>query len=216
MEKVLDILESQKILERHKIPFAKSYTAKNVDAAIIAANNIGYPVALKVVSKEAVHKTDVGGVVVGIQNDEELEKAFIKIVNSVKQKIRGAKIDGIMVQKLIDGTQTIIGGKLDPTFGHVILFGLGGIFVELIEDVSFRIVPINKLDAAEMISETKAGKLFSGFRGKKSDAEAVKEILLRVSKLLENNPKITELDINPLMVMQKGAVAVDARVVVGE
>ncbi len=216
MERVLDISQSQKFLEKYKIPFVKSYLAKNSDAAVIAANNIGYPVTLKVVSKQVVHKTDIGGVILGIQNDDELQKAFAKIISNIKQKVRGARIDGIMVQRFVNGVEVIVGGKLDPTFGQTILFGLGGIFVELIEDVSLRIVPINKIDAGEMISEIKAYKIFSGFRGKKVDKEAVEEILLRVSKLLEDNTKITELDINPLIVLQKGAVAVDARIVIGE
>lgn len=216
MQTVLDVFQSKKILENHRIPFVKSFLARNSDEAIIMANNIGYPVALKVVSSQAVHKTDLGAVKLNVVSDREVEESFKQIVNSVRQKVHGAKISGVLVQKMIDGVQTIVGGKTDETFGHVMLFGLGGIFVEVLEDSSFRVVPINKLDAGEMILETKAHKLLSDFRGKKYDVKAVEEILLRVSKLLQKNPKIVEFDINPLMVLTKGAVAVDARIVLGE
>ena len=215
MQRVLDVVESKKILDKYGVPFVKSFFVKNINGALIAANNIGYPIALKLVSKQVVHKTDAGAVVINITNDSELEKSFNRMLSDVKRKIHGMKIDGFLVQKMIDGIQTMVGGKMDETFGQVISFGLGGILVEILEDVTFRVVPINSLDATNMIADTKVKKILSGVRGKKYDAKAVEEILFRVSKMLSENEKILELDINPLIVLEKGAVAVDARIVLG-
>lgn len=213
--KVLTILESKKILEKYKIPFAKCALSKSIESATVIANNIGYPVVLKAVSSQIVHKTEAGVIDIGIENDEELEKSFVKISNKVK-KNSAAKLDGILVQEMLDGGQEVlIGGKKDSQFGQIIAFGLGGIFVEAIEDVSFRMVPIAKKDAANMIQEIKGYKILKGFRGKSYDLKSVEDFLLKVSKMLEENRNIVELDINPAMVLKKGTIAVDARIVLG-
>jgi acyl-CoA synthetase (NDP forming) len=170
---------------------------------------------LKVVCAKAIHKTDVGGIALDIKNKEELEKSYQKIINNVKKKVK-AKIDGILIQKMVKGGQeVIVGGKKDPQFGQTLMFGLGGIFTEVYDDVSFRVVPIGKKDAEEMVQEIKGYKILKGYRGKKYDINALIDILLKTSKLLEENQEIVELDINPVIVLQKGAVAVDARIVVG-
>lgn len=212
--KVLDITESFDLLKKYRIPVADYGIAKTADSAIKSAKNIGYPVVLKAISKKATHKTEAGGLIFDIDSDKEVKAAFDKLKKNMK-KVK-ADFGGVVVQKMIGrGSQeVIIGGKEDPQFGQTIAFGLGGIFVEVFEDVTFRVVPIEKRDAEEMIKEIKAYKVLSGYRGKKYDTKAVSEILMKVSKLLEENKNVVELDINPIMVLKRGAVAVDARVII--
>lgn len=215
--KTLNILESQKIVEKFGVKFAASKLVRSVEEALIVANNLGYPVVLKIVSGEISHKTDVGGVAVGISNDSELQESFRKIMGNVKRKIPKSKIQGIMVQKMVeDGINILIGGKKDPQFGQVVAFGLGGIFVEVMEDVAFRLVPISKKEALEMMAETKGFKVLDGYRGKSYDVDAAATLLTKVSRMLEKRKDIEELDINPVIVLKKGAIAVDARIVLGE
>ncbi len=211
---LLTLLESAEVLKQYRIPFVETRLAKSVEEAVSFAEKLGYPAAMKILSKQIVHKTDVGGLAVDLKSREDVEKAFGAIVKSVKRKMPRAKVDGILVQKFVKGTEVIVGGKKDPTFDEVVMFGLGGVFVELFDDVSFRVVPINIKDAQEMMEETKGYRMLTGFRGKASDVKAVVDILLKVSKLLDENREIKELDINPIEVLSKGAVAVDARIVI--
>lgn len=212
--KILNLTDSIKILQKYKIPLANFSIAKNTDQAVKIANKLKYPIALKVVSKEVIHKTDVGGIQLNIKSNEELQKAFEQILRNVKKKYPKAKIDGILIQKMITGGQEIIiGGKNDEQFGKVIMFGLGGIFTEVFDDVSFRIVPINKSDAENMIEEIKGYRILKGYRGKAYDKRSLIEILSKVSKLLYENPRIREMDINPVIVSTSGAVAVDSRII---
>jgi len=207
--------ESRQILEKFKIPLARSELVKTSEQAVKAAKKIGYPVVLKIVSPDVVHKTDVGGRILNIKNEAELVAAYEKILSNIKKKVRKARIHGLLVQKMVaDGLEVIVGGKKDAQFGETIMFGLGGIFVEVFGDVSFRVVPIEKKDAAEMIEEVKGYKILKGYRGKKYDVKAIVDVLMKVSKLLEKNDEIAEIDINPLIVLPRGAVAVDARIVV--
>ena len=213
--KNLTEVESRQILEKYKIPLAKSELVKNLQQAVKVAKKIGYPVVLKIVSPDVVHKTDVGGRILNIKNEEELKKAYEKILANVKKKVRKARIHGMLVQKMVgDGLEIIIGGKKDAQFGETIMFGLGGIFVEVFGDVSFRVVPIEKKDAVEMVEEVKGYEILKGYRGKKYDVKVIVDVLMKVSKLLEKNDEIAEMDINPLIVLPRGAVAVDARIVV--
>lgn len=212
--KTLDVLESKRLVEKHGIKFAGSKLAGSVDEAMIVANNMKYPVVLKVVSEDISHKTDVGGVAVGISNDTELEEAFRKIVSDVKKRLKGVKIKGVLVQKMIEGgVEILVGGKKDPQFGQVVVFGFGGIFVEVMKDVSFRLAPIGKKEALEMMQETKGFEILDGYRGKSYDTDAVATLISKVSRMLDKNKKIAELDLNPVIVSKRGALAVDARVV---
>jgi acetyl-CoA synthetase (ADP-forming) len=210
---VLTLEESAKVLEYYGIPFVKSEIIKSIEEAVAVANRIGYPVVLKIISSEITHKTDVGGLVVNIRNDSELQNAYRQIISNVKKKVPNAKIDGVFVQPMIeDGIEVIVGGKKDQQFGQVLMFGLGGIFVEVFEDVSFRVVPINRKDAEEMVKEIKGFKILKDYRGKSYDVEAIVDTLIKTSKLLEENCEIEEIDINPVIVLKKGVVAVDARI----
>lgn len=210
--KTLTIDESFEVLKKHKIPIADYEVVKSKDDATKAAKRLGYPVVLKAISKKITHKSDVGAIALNIKSDEEVKSTFDKILKNM-EKVK-AKFDGMLVQKSIDGGQeVIVGGKKDAQFGQTIAFGLGGILVEVFEDVAFRIVPITKADAEEMMKDTRGYKILAGFRGKRYDTAALVNILLKVSKLLEENQNISELDINPVMALQKGAIAVDARIV---
>jgi len=168
------------------------------------------PLVLKIMSKDALHKSDIDGVRI-IDKEEDIEPEFNDLLNIAKR--RRIKLDGIMVQKFYDGEQLIIGIKKDPVFGHVILFGLGGIFTEVLEDTSIRKCPINKYDAKEMINELKASKIFHGFRGRKLNVALLRRTLIKVSEIPLKYKKIEELDINPFILNDKTGTVVDARIV---
>ena len=206
--------ESFEVLKAYKIPVASYAVVQDADGAVKAANKLGYPVALKVVSKRVTHKTEVGGVMLDIDSAEALRAGFEKM--QAKLKKAGVKPDGVLVQTMAGaGQQVIIGGKKDSQFGQTVVFGAGGVYVELLEDAAVRVAPITKADAYEMMVETRMYKALKGFRGKSYDIESVAEIIAKVSKLLTDNREISELDINPVVVMpdKGGAVAVDARIV---
>jgi acyl-CoA synthetase (NDP forming) len=172
-------------------------------------------VVLKIASADIIHKSDAGGVKVGLKNKREVEKAYGEIMKAAKGKFPKAKIEGAAVQKMArPGTEVIVGTFKDAQFGPVIMFGLGGIFVEVLKDVSFRIVPIERRDAAEMIKEIKGYPLLKGYRGMEpASLPALEDILLKVSDLVAKTPEIKELDINPIIAYKDSAVAVDARIV---
>lgn len=212
--------ESRNILEAYNIRVPRAITAKTVKEAQEFTKKVGYPVVLKIDSPDILHKTDVGGIKVGIKNDSELEIGFNDIINSVKSKKPDANIRGISVQEMImDKQETIIGINKDPQFGPMIMFGLGGIYVEILKDVSFRIAPITESDAREMIEEIKTIKLLKGARGAKpSDINSIVEILLKISQLVTDFPEIMEMDINPLFVKAEGSgsIAGDVRIRLAE
>ena len=212
-------LEARKILEAYRIPLPRARLAKDVEEAKKIAKEIGYPLVLKIVSPNILHKTDVGGIKVGIEDEKELEESYDEILFSVKRYMPQANIVGMLVQEMVqDIKETIIGISEDPQFGPMIMFGLGGIYVEVLEDVSFRIAPISGRIAREMISEIKTIKLLKGTRGEKaSDINSIVDVLLRVSQLVTDFPEIVEMDINPLFVKEegKGSIAGDARIRIG-
>lgn len=216
MKKLSDS-ETRKIMKKFGIPFVKQVLTKTEEHAVLHAKKIGFPVVLKVSSPDILHKTDVGGVVLDIGNTEELQDAYRKMMKRVKKKKPRARIDGVLVQEMVprDSRELIIGGRRDPQFGPVIMFGLGGVWVEALKDVSFRLIPISRKDAREMIREIRGHSILEGMRGQKPvDFKLLEDCLLRVSKMLWKNKKIQELDINPLFINDKKAIAVDARIVV--
>lgn len=211
--------ESYAVLEAYGINSLKQATVKTVEEALIIAEKIGYPVVLKIVSPDIMHKIDVGGVKINLKNETDLKSAFNQIIETTKDKAPKAKIHGILVQKFFTekGIETIIGVKSIKGFGHLIMFGLGGTFVELFKDVSFRLAPLTKRDAMEMITETKGYQLLKGYRGEDPrDIDAVAECLLRMSQLVTDFPSIKELDINPLKVLKDGygAIVMDAKMII--
>jgi acetyl-CoA synthetase (ADP-forming) len=210
----LTYLEARELLNYYNIPLARGAFVKTLDEALTASRKIGYPVAIKVVSPNILHKTDVGGVVLNVNNDDELKKAFESISKNVRKKLPKAKIEGMVVEKMVSGQEVIVGGKEDPTFGKVLMFGLGGIFTELFNDVSFRLIPVSRKDCIEMIEEIQGYKILSGYRGKKYNIDSIVNVLLKTSKLLEENNDIKELDINPLVVTETNSIVVDARIII--
>ena len=204
VKKVYTAYKAEKFLAKF-ITVSKSQLVK-----ALSEIKIKPPLVLKIISQDALHKTDIGGVRI-VKDARYLEEDFKELIKIAKRK--KLKLDGIMVQKFYEGEQLIIGIKKDPVFRHVILFGLGGIFTEVLEDTSIRKCPINKYDAQEMIDELKARKIFYGFRGKKLNVNLLKKTLIKVSEIPKKYKSIVELDINPFILNEKEGVAVDARIV---
>ncbi|MGB9642401.1 MAG: acetate--CoA ligase family protein, partial [Candidatus Ratteibacteria bacterium] len=215
--RTLTDFQAREIFEAYGINGPKRALAKDARSAVEFAENIGYPVVAKIVSPDILHKTESGGVRINIHNAMEMEKAFNDIINSVRAYSNSAKIEGVEVQEMVRGVQeVIIGVKKDVQFGHLIMFGLGGIFVEVLKDVTFGIVPVDMEEAFDMIKEIKSYKLLTGFRKlPEADIPAIADAILKVSQLCEDFPEIQELDLNPLIVKSKGngVVMVDARII---
>lgn len=212
---VLTEFESKKLLERAGIPVVETRLVRTKRETISVSKEMGFPVVLKITSPDIVHKSDSGGVKLGIANATQASKAYSEIMSSIKQRYPGAIIHGLTVQKMAPpGIQVIVGMNKDPQFGPVLMFGLGGILVELLKDVSFRIVPVTKRDAAEMIKEIKGYPLLEGYRGQEpANIDALQDIIVRVSQFVERTPEIKELDLNPILAYRDKAVSVDARIV---
>jgi acyl-CoA synthetase (NDP forming) len=208
--------EAMQVLEHYGIPTAVGVRASTVEEARQAAEKMGYPVAIKVISEQISHKSDVGGVQLNLRNGPAVEEAFEDMLGRIHTSYPDARLDGVLVQPMVTGGQELIlGGRQDPNFGPVVLIGLGGIFVEVLEEVSLRVAPITHQEAMEMIDELRGAPILKGARGHKpADLHAVSDALLRLSQLLIDFPEIRELDINPLRVFQDkdGCRALDARV----
>ncbi len=207
--------EAKVVCMDYDIPVTKFKLAKNDAEAVEHATSIGFPVVLKIVSPDIIHKSDVGGVIIGVKNVKEVRSAYKQIMNNVRKHNPSAKIVGILVQEMAPaGTEVIVGSIKDPQFGPAIMFGLGGVFVEVLKDVTFRVAPVTEDEAAEMISEVKAYPLLKGYRNTPpADLKAITKILLNTSKLVMDHVEIKELDLNPIMVYEKGAKTVDARII---
>jgi acyl-CoA synthetase (NDP forming) len=207
--------EAKTICIEYAIPVTTFKLAKNKKEAAKFAEQIGFPVVLKIVSPEIIHKSDAGGVIINLKNASEVQDAYRKILENAKKHNAAAQIDGVLVQEMApQSTEVIVGAIKDPQFGQTLMFGLGGIFVELLKDVTFRIAPITQQDAEEMITEVKAYPLLRGYRNTPpTDINAIVKILLNTSKLIMDYPEIKELDLNPVMAYEKGAKIVDARII---
>jgi acyl-CoA synthetase (NDP forming) len=215
---LLTELESKQVLHDLGIPTTLGHLATSAEDAVQAADAIGYPVVLKIASPDIVHKSDVGGVQLHLQDEEAVRQAYRAIQQSVAAHVPGARIDGIIVQPMAaPGVEVIVGMSKDATFGPVLMFGLGGVLVEVLKDVSFRIVPLRPRDASEMIRDIKGFPLLTGYRGAApADLEALQHILLTLSAFVESTPEVKEIDLNPIYAYAQGAAAVDARVVLEE
>jgi len=208
--------EGQEVLRAYGFPIPKSILAKKDREAIQVAKKIGYPVVMKIVSPQIIHKSDAGGVKVGLKNPNEVRAAFKEIIKNAKKYDKKAIIKGVLVQEMVKGgKETIIGSKLESGFGPVVMFGMGGIYVEVLKDVTFRLAPITDSEADEMISSIKTNKLLQGVRGEKpSDIKKLSECLQRISQLVSDFNEIKELDMNPVLVFEngKGCKVVDVRI----
>jgi acetyl coenzyme A synthetase (ADP forming)-like protein len=213
--------ESRGILEAYGFTFPRHAFAGTSDAAVAAFREMGCaPAAMKIVSPQVLHKTDVGGVRLDLRGEEDVARAFMEITSSVRRLVPSAWIAGVSIQEMVTGgRELIVGMSRDPQFGPLLMFGLGGIYVEVLKDVSFRVAPISRRDAGEMVREIRAWPLLAAYRGSEpADEEAIVEALLRVSRLSCDFPEIQELDINPLLVLPKGKGirAIDCRMTVAE
>ncbi|MDP7443893.1 MAG: acetate--CoA ligase family protein [Candidatus Bathyarchaeota archaeon] len=207
--------EAKNLCVLYGLPVTKITVGETEEDVVDAAKKLGFPVVLKIVSPQVIHKSDVGGVLIDIKDEMGVRQGYKTILKNIKAYVPEAEITGILIQKMAPwGTEVIVGSTKDPTFGTTLMFGLGGIFVEILKDVSFRLVPIVRSDAEEMVKKIKAYKILEGVRGKPpSDTKVIVEILLKTSEMLVDCPEISELDMNPVLVYEEGAMVVDARII---
>ncbi len=206
---LLDFEGTNKLLAKYGIPQAKAKIVTITKEAILFSKQQGFPVVLKISSPKIIHKTDIGGVIMNIKDEKALSSAWEKI-----KKIAKSKKAETLIQKMIPGEQIIIGAKQDPVFGPIVIFGLGGIFVEILKDVSFRLAPITNKEAKEMMDEIKGSKILKGFRGKNPvNLLKLEEILLSLSSMITNEKRVKEVDLNPVVANDKNAFVIDAKII---
>jgi 4-hydroxybutyryl-CoA synthetase (ADP-forming) len=228
-KKVEEIVKREppgKISDISAFEILKNYGIKTVEPLLIRdekelekiLDKVEYPQVMKISSPDIIHKSDIGGVKIGIKNKEEFRNSYYEILENVKRNFPGAKIEGILSYKMVErGKEVIVGVKRDESFGHTLMFGLGGVYVEILKDVSFRIVPFSLEDVKSMIDEVKSSALLYGVRGEApSDVYSLIEVIFKLALLVKDFPQIKELDINPLIVLEKGkgAVVVDTRIII--
>ncbi|MFN3974623.1 MAG: acetate--CoA ligase family protein [Dehalococcoidia bacterium] len=215
---ILTEVEAKSFLSPSGIPIVQTHLARTQQEALQFAKRVGWPVVLKVVSPDIVHKSDIGGVKVNLAGPTAAARAYRELLQAVRSHAPGARLHGISVQPMApSGTEVIIGAGKDPQFGHYIMFGLGGIFVEVLKDVAFRLTPLTPRDAHQMIREIRGFPLLEGRRGQPpADLDALEQALLGLSAFLEQHPEVKEVDLNPVFAYPKGCLAVDARVVLEE
>lgn len=213
--KVLPELEAHKICEAFDIKCPPTELVKSKEACIQAGNQMGYPVVIKIFSKQIVHKSDAGGVIVGIKNAEQLSESYDNMMKTVKERCPDAEIEGVMIQKMMDkGVEVVIGAIKNPQFGPVVMFGMGGIYIEVFKDVAFRLAPVDKAEARRQIEQTKIFNILKGVRGEAPcDIEALCNMIVNVGKLISSYDEIEEIDFNPVICYPDHCVAVDARMV---
>jgi len=210
--------EIEAILSSYGIDMAKgAFSRPNLEEVLGAARAIGFPVVLKLISQDLLHKSDAGLVHLNINNEEEVGRAYHEIVKNKERANPAAELEGFLVQQMIrNGYEVIVGLATDATFGKIIMFGMGGIFVEILRDVAIRKIPITRSDAQDMIEEIKGYRILRGARGRESaNFELIRNVLMAVSRLGEEVGEITEMDLNPVIVSSREAVVADARIIVG-
>ena len=207
--------EAKTIMKEYGVTVPKFQLATNEKEAAQIAETIGFPVVAKIVSPEIIHKSDAGGVKVGLKTAPDVEAAYKTIIENAKKYDPKANLLGVLIMEMApQGTEVIVGAIKDPQFGATIMFGLGGIFVEVLKDVTFKIAPVTTDEAKEMITNLKAAALLKGYRNTPpADIDALAQIIVNVSKLLTEHPEIKELDLNPVLAYAKGANTVDARII---
>ena len=215
---LLNEVEAKTILAEAGVPVTPTKLATSPDEAVTVAAEMGYPVALKVVSEAITHKSDIGGVELNLADEAAVRSAFDRIAAAAEAAAPGATVDGVSVQPMARaGTEVIMGMTMDQQFGPVLMFGLGGVMVEVLKDVAFRVVPLEPRDAKQMLREVQGFPVLDGYRGSDpADLDTLESILLKLSAFAEANPEVNELDLNPVFAYADGAVAVDARIVLAE
>ncbi|GIL19343.1 acetate--CoA ligase family protein [Candidatus Jettenia sp. AMX1] len=210
--------EAKEFINAFGITSTRYRVVSSVADAVQAATFFGYPVVLKIVSPDISHKTDVGGVKIAIRNEEGIRASYEEIMRNVKKKQPNARIYGILIEEMaVPSAEVIIGGLRDFQFGPVVMFGLGGIFVEIFKDVSFRIAPVEEREALDMIYDVKGARVLRGFRGTEPlDILALTQTILQISRIMTSLEEVREIDLNPVLVYQKGIKTVDARIVLDQ
>ncbi|MGK7391398.1 MAG: acetate--CoA ligase family protein [Candidatus Cyclobacteriaceae bacterium M2_1C_046] len=206
--------ESYALFEAYGFTAAKYKVVKSADEAVNAANAIGYPIAMKIISPDVIHKFDWGGVKINVNDPKNAKAAYEEIIENIRSKDENARIDGVLVQEMIPpGVELIVGAIKNINYGHILAFGLGGTFVEIFKDISFRLAPITRSDAGEMMREIKSYDILCGYRGMPArDTDALADLLQRLSQLVVDFPQISEIDLNPVIALEKGARIADVRV----
>lgn len=207
-------VEALKVFQAYGIPTVPHRVAHSEEAALRAAAEMGFPLVMKVLSPDVVHKSDVGGVRVNLRSPEDVIQAYHSIIRSVRASHPGARMEGVLVERYLEGgREVIVGMSTDPSFGPVLMFGLGGVYVEALKDVSFRVQPVTRFDAEEMIRSIRSFPLLEGVRGEEgSDLGTLAQVIQRISQLVGDHDRIVELDINPFLALSESGVAVDARI----
>jgi acetyltransferase len=214
-QKNLDLSLAREVLESAGLRYNQSGTAPDEDGSVKVAEEIGYPVVIKLISPDVIHKSDVGGVVLDVVDADGVRAACASIREKVESHQPGARIDGFTIEEQVKGTEIIVGMSRDPDFGPLLMVGMGGIFVEVYKDVAFRLVPMTRRDALDMIDEIRAQPLLDGARQRPVlDRDELAEAIMRISALVEQHPDIVELDVNPLVITEKGLISIDARVII--
>ena len=215
---LLTEVESKQLLSEAGIQTNTTTLARSKDEAVRLSRDIGLPAVLKIASQDVVHKSDAGGVKIGLASEEEVAAAYDEILASISAAFPTARIDGVSVQAMArPGVEVILGVSRDPQFGPVLMFGLGGILVEVLKDVAFRVAPLTQRDASQMIREIKGYPILEGHRGQEpTDVAALEQSLLTLSQFVDARPEIVELDLNPIIAHPQGLTVVDARIVLSE
>jgi len=216
MSRYLSFSESYALLRKYDIPMIDSILVKNEKELARACSKLKFPLAMKISSPDVVHKSDVNAVILNINSLGDAKKEYKNLLKNIKKNYPKARIEGVVMQKMGSGLEIIAGLKNDEIFGVAIIFGLGGIFVEALGDVTLRIVPITKKDVYEMMDELKAKKILLGIRGKKYNINALVNLLLKLSKLGDKEKNVIEMDLNPIFVNEKNAFVADIRILAGE
>jgi acetyl coenzyme A synthetase (ADP forming)-like protein len=216
--RALSAPEAQWLCDAYGIPTPKQGFAKTAAEAVKIATRLRFPVALKIVSSDILHKTEAGGVIVGLATAGEVRRAFDRLVKNAKKYRKNAQIEGVQVQQMVSGGQEVmVGAVSDPSFGKMVAFGLGGVLVEVMKDITFRLAPVGKKDALSMLNAIGGAELLNGVRGGKGiNRAALADIIANVSKLVNDFPEIQEVDLNPIFATDKDAKAVDVRIVIGD
>jgi len=209
---LLSYEEGKRVLEMWGVPVVPSKVATDRAGVTEAARFLGFPVVMKILSPDIVHKSNMGGVVTDLRTEEEAGRAFETMMENVKERKPTARIQGVIVEKMLEGVEAIIGVTKESQFGHVLMFGMGGILVELLKDTSFRLIPIEPADAEDMMREVRGYALLEGFRGRRADIESLKGLLLKISDLIIHYPEIAGIDLNPVIASPSGSIVADVRI----
>jgi acetyl-CoA synthetase (ADP-forming) len=208
--------EAQRVCELHGIPTPKSSLTKNVEEAVDQAKEIGFPIVIKIVSPQILHKSEVGGVISDISDERQLKSEYEKLIARVRSKEHSAILLGVLIQRMMPpSTELIVGGTRDKQFGPAVMFGMGGIFAEVYDDVAFRVAPLDTTDALNLIRRLRGSKILSGFRGRPpANLDAIVDVLLNVSNLMTEHDTVEQLDLNLVIAYPDGLCAVDCRIII--